>query len=54
MTKMNGKYYKKRLQNGKIILQEAKKRAKEAYPIPPQLDSLPDFSVSTSPTEKIF
>ena len=46
-----------------IALQEAKKKAKDAYPIHPQLDSyrplvgqdpVPDFSVSTSPTEKIF
>ena len=44
-------------------LQEAKKKAKEVYPIPPQLDSyrplvgqdsIPDFSVTTSPTEKMF
>ena len=44
-------------------LQEAKKKAKEVHPIPPQLDSyrplvgqdsIPDFSVTTSPTEKMF
>ena len=46
-----------------ISLQEAKKKAKDTYPIPPQLDtyrplvgqdSVPDFSASTTPTEKIF
>ena len=46
-----------------IALQEAKKKAKDVYPIPLQLDScrplvgqdsVPDFSTSTSPTEKIF
>ena len=44
-------------------LQEAKKKAKEVHPIPPQLDSyrplvgqdsITDFSVTTSPTEKLF
>ena len=44
-------------------LQEAKKKEKDAYPIPPQFDSylplvgqdsVPDFSDSTSPTEMIF
>ena len=46
-----------------IALQEAKKKAKEVYSIPLQLDSyrplvgqesVPDFSVSTSPAEKIY
>ena len=46
-----------------IALQEAKKKAKEVYLIPLQLDSfrplvgqesVPDFSVSTSPAEKIY
>ena len=46
-----------------IAVQEAKKKAKEVYPIPLQLDSyrplvgqesVPDFSVSTSPAEKIY
>ena len=44
-------------------LQDAKKKARDSYPIPPQLDSLrplvgqesiPDFSATTSPTEKLF
>ena len=44
-------------------LQDAKKKAKDNYPIPPQLDSyrplvgqesVPDFSMTTSPTEKIL
>ena len=46
-----------------VALQDAKKKAKDNYPIPPQLDShrplvgqesVPDFSVTTSPTEKIL
>ena len=46
-----------------VALQDAKKEAKDNYPIPPQLDSyrplvgqksVPDFSVTTSPTEKIL
>ena len=44
-------------------LQTAKKKTKDTYPIPPQLDSyrplvgqesVPDFSAATSPTEKIL
>ena len=44
-------------------LQDAKKKARDSYPIPPQLDSLrplvgqesiPDFSATTSPMEKLF
>ena len=44
-------------------LQNSKKKAKDTYPIPPQLDSfrplvgqesVPDFSAATSPTEKIL
>ena len=44
-------------------LQNAKKKAKDTYPIPPQLDSyrplvgqesVPNFSAATSPTEKIL
>ena len=46
-----------------VALQDAKKKAKDMYPIPPQLDSfrplvgresVPDFSTATSPTEKLF
>ena len=46
-----------------LALQDAKKKAKDNYPMPPQLDSyrllvgqksVPDFTVTTSPTEKIL
>ena len=46
-----------------VALQDAKKKAKDMYPIPPQHDSLrplvgqesvPDFSTATSPSEKLF
>ena len=46
-----------------VALQDAKKKAKDNYPIPPQLDfyrplvgqeSVQDFSVTTSQTEKIL
>ena len=46
-----------------VALKDAKKKAKDMYPITPQLDSLrplvgqetvPDFSTSTSPSEKLF
>ena len=46
-----------------IVLQEAKKKAKDTYPITPQLDvcrplvgqnTVPDFSATMNPTEKIL
>ena len=56
-------YDKEERENLGASLQDAKRKAKEIYPIAPQLDicrplvgqeTVPDFSVMTSPTEKIL